>query len=75
MNLQLRKATEQDLHTVITWFTSEEEAKSWGGPRIRFPLHLEQLLTDIEWGNAGTWSLTAGGKLLGFAQEFCKKMA
>ena len=69
--MNLRPATEHDLREISAWFLTESEAKSWGGPKIRFPFRLEQLKNDIEWDVADSFALVdKAGNLIGFAQIF-----
>ena len=70
--MEIGLATDQDLTEIISWFVTETEARKWGGPSIHFPLRLEQLKIDIEWGIADSYAFYKSGNLFGFAQAFDK---
>ena len=71
--MKIRPANDHDLMEVISWFLTETEVKSWGGPKIHFPLSLEQLKIDIEWDGADSYAfMDEIGNLLGFAQVLNK---
>ena len=71
--MKIRSANEQDLAEIAGWFSTETEAKNWGGPSIHFPVILEQLKIDIQWDVADSYALIdESGNLLGFAQAFNK---
>ena len=71
--MKIRTANEHDLVGVISWFLTETEVKTWGGPKIHFPLSLDQLKIDIEWDVAESYAfIDELGNLLGFAQVLNK---
>ncbi len=65
--MQIRRAAEDDLIRVASWFSTAAEATRWGGPLIPFPLVLAELKVAMEWGAAEAYVLEAD-ELLGFAQ-------
>ncbi len=68
--VKLRAAVESDLDILTCWFNSAGEARSWGGPRIRYPFEKQQLKEDIRWEDAQSFTLEDEQQLLGFAQVF-----
>lgn len=45
----LASASLVDIREVMTWFDSDDSAKSWGGPTMRFPFAEPSFLEDIGW--------------------------
>ncbi len=67
--MPIRLATELDLDILAAWFQSEHEAKTWGGPGIRYPILSQQLKDDIQWHNSRCYVLThQTEQVVGFAQ-------
>lgn len=66
MNLQ--SAIKTDLKTVITWIPDAESCLIWAGPKVSFPLELEQLYKDIEFEKFLTYSFYNENELLALGQ-------
>jgi len=66
--MEIEPATIEDLNEVIGWIGSPEEAKSWGGPRVRYPLAVIALQTDIHFNQAFSMAAHDQGRLVGFGQ-------
>jgi ribosomal protein S18 acetylase RimI-like enzyme len=66
--MKFRQSANVDLEVVMGWIGSEAEATNWGGAGIRFPLVLDQLKQDINWGECDSYSLFSHKKLVGFGQ-------
>lgn len=63
-----RPATKTDLKTVMRWIPDAESCLIWAGPKVRFPLELEQFYRNIEFEKTLTYSLDDDGKLLALGQ-------
>jgi hypothetical protein len=46
--MNLKKANISDLITIISWIPNKLACKSWGGPKVRYPLRVKSLSEDIE---------------------------
>jgi ribosomal protein S18 acetylase RimI-like enzyme len=66
--MDFRRAIKTDLKTVMTWIPDAESCLIWAGPRVRFPLELEQLYQDIEFEKTLTYSLYDERELLALGQ-------
>jgi ribosomal protein S18 acetylase RimI-like enzyme len=66
--MNFRPASETDLEIIITWIPDSESCLTWAGPKVRFPLELEQLHEAIEFETTRTYALDDGGELLAFGQ-------
>jgi ribosomal protein S18 acetylase RimI-like enzyme len=66
--MKFERSTNVNLKVVMDWIGSEAEAIKWGGAGIRFPLVLNQLKQDINWGISESYSLFDHQRLLGFGQ-------
>ena len=66
--MKLRKADTQDLARVASWFHSQAEATNWGGPRVSYPIELDNLVREIDWAGSEAHVLEDNGELLGFIQ-------
>ncbi len=64
----MKPANPKDIETVIRWIQSSEEAKLWGGPKIRYPLCIHNLLEDIGFSDHHSFSFISNDELFGFAQ-------
>jgi ribosomal protein S18 acetylase RimI-like enzyme len=68
--MNLRKAKMADLKTIISWIPNEFSCKSWAGPKVRFPLSIENLSKDIGFSKNNSYclidlqSITAFGQLV-----------
>lgn len=70
--MEFRLTNETDIIELQTWFTSLEEVKNWGGPRVSFPFILEQFKKDIGWNIITSYSMVFDDELVGFVQVFDK---
>jgi ribosomal protein S18 acetylase RimI-like enzyme len=68
MIMNFRPAIKTDLKTVMTWIPDAESCLIWAGPRVKFPLELEQLYQDIEFEKILTYSLYDEKELLALGQ-------
>ncbi len=68
--MQLRSTNENDIELLLTWFKSHNEVKNWGGPKVRFPLYLEQFKKDIGFNIIKSFSLLYDNEVVGFVQTF-----
>ncbi len=66
--MNFRPAIKADLKTVMTWIPDAESCLVWAGPKVRFPLELEQLYQNIEFEKTLTYSLYDDEKLLALGQ-------
>jgi len=66
--MDFRPATKNDLKTVMTWVPNAESCLVWAGPRVKFPLQLEQLYQDIEFEKTSTYSLYSEKRLIALGQ-------
>ena len=66
--MNFRSAAKTDLMTVMSWIPDAESCQVWAGPRVRFPLEIEQLLRDLEFDRTRCYVLTDNDHLLAFGQ-------
>ena len=66
MNFQ--PTTKNDLKTVIGWIPDARTCSLWAGPKVIFPLKLEQLCDVIEFDTIYNYSLIDENVLLAFGQ-------
>ncbi len=71
--MQLRKAKKADLKTVISWIPDEIICKRWAGPKVRFPLNIENLLEDIAFADNNAYCLKFKQSIVGFGQLLVKE--
>ena len=71
MNIQKTKIT--DLKTIISWVLNEKECKMWAGPRIRFPLRIEELSKDIGFSNDNSYCYKNDESIFAFGQLLTKE--
>ncbi|RBP53307.1 acetyltransferase (GNAT) family protein [Arenicella xantha] len=54
---------------MMTWFTSDQQITSWGGPGFRFPLSIHSFKEDLKLSELDSFALTdQSNRLLGFGQ-------
>ena len=71
--MRIERATDEDLRQVLTWFTTAEAARTWGGPNIQFPFELESLKATIDWKEADSYVFVGDqGIVIGFIQVLNK---
>ncbi len=63
-----------DLETVLAWFQSEAELRSWGGPQLQFPMDLNNLDTDLDLAHWSSYAMKHAGTLVGFGQ-YCDRFS
>lgn len=67
--MNIRETTVEDLKALFEWVTDEHICRTWGGPKVRFPLTLETVREDIQFGKYPTYSLVDDSdELLGIGQ-------
>lgn len=66
--MNFRPAIRTDLKTVMAWIPDAENCLIWAGPKVRFPLELEQLYQAIEFEKVLTYSLDGEKELLALGQ-------
>lgn len=66
--MDFRPAQRHDLAAVIPWIPDAQSCLVWAGPRVRFPLELEQLLQDLEFDRTRCYVLTDDDQVLAFGQ-------
>ncbi len=70
----LKPATLSDLQTVLTWITSPEDLKRWGGPLLTWPPQAEKTWQQIEAPAHKVFALfTDAGELAGFGQTLLRE--
>jgi len=71
--MQLVKPDESHLVTIMKWFTTEQEVKSWAGPKFRYPYSQESFKEDLNHNSTNSWSLTSEqGVLIAFGQYYLR---
>jgi len=72
--MHLKPATLQDLQTVLTWITSPEDLKRWGGPLLTWPPQAEMTWQQIEAPAHKVFALVDdAGELAGFGQTLIRE--
>jgi ribosomal-protein-alanine N-acetyltransferase len=71
--MNLRKANKADLKTVISWIPDEILCKRWAGPKVRFPLNVENLLEDIAFADKNAYCLKSKRSIVAFGQLLVKE--
>jgi len=66
--MNFRQATKSDLKTVIKWIPDAKSCMLWAGPKVIFPIGLEQLCDALEFNRNHTYSLSDEKNLLGLGQ-------
>jgi len=67
----LEKPTSDDISTLTTWFTTEQEFTTWSGPNIRYPFDCSTLMTDLKIDSLSTFILRSQhNELLAFGQYY-----
>ena len=70
--MHLIEAREQDVITLMTWFSDRDSAQRWGGPNLRFPFNEGDFRQDIRWGEIDTYSLIEDQQMLAFGQVYTR---
>jgi ribosomal protein S18 acetylase RimI-like enzyme len=71
--LNLRKAKKADLKTIISWIPDELTCMRWAGPKVRFPLSIENLSEDIAFSDNSAYCLQDKGSIVAFGQLLAKE--
>ena len=66
--MKFRQATKSDLETVIKWIPDARSCMLWAGPKVIFPIGLEQLCDALEFDRMHTYSLSDEKNLLALGQ-------
>lgn len=66
--MKFQLATKNDLETVIKWIPDARSCMVWAGPKVIFPIELEQLCDALEFDKNQTYSLADETKLLALGQ-------
>jgi len=71
--MQLVKPDENQLVTMMKWFSNEQEVKSWAGPKFRYPYNQQSFREDLNHNFTSSWSLISQQKiLLAFGQYYLR---
>ena len=71
--MNLGKAKIADLKTIISWIPDELTCKRWAGPKVRFPLNIENLSKDIEFSDNNSYCLKHNESIVAFGQLLAKE--
>jgi len=71
--MNLRKAKKADLKAVISWIPDELTCKRWAGPKVRFPLNIENLSEDIAFSDNNAYCLKSKQSIVAFGQLLVKE--
>jgi ribosomal protein S18 acetylase RimI-like enzyme len=66
--MKFQPGTRNDLETVINWIPDANSCSVWAGPRVKFPIKLDQLIEAIEFDKTHTYSLSDENNLLALGQ-------
>jgi len=66
--MNLRPARASDLQTIMTWIPDARSCQTWAGPKVKFPLGLDQLSQALEFEQTRNYSLDDETELLAFGQ-------
>jgi len=66
--MRFQLATNNDLESVIKWIPDSRSCMIWAGPKVIFPIELEQLCDALEFDKNHTYSLSDGTILLALGQ-------
>ena len=66
--MAFRPARASDLEAVLTWVPDAVACATWAGPKVRFPLRLDQLLAAIEFETTHTYVFEEPADLLALGQ-------
>ncbi len=64
----LQKASIDDLTKIMPWIKDENSCLMWGGPLVRFPLIIENLIEDIDFKRNNSLALFGNSEIVGFGQ-------
>jgi ribosomal protein S18 acetylase RimI-like enzyme len=69
MEYELRPAVIDDLQMILSWITTPELLKLWGGPKLAYPPAAERTWQEMGASGQNTFSLVdAVGRVVGFGQ-------
>ena len=67
----LKRATDDDIDELVTWFDSDASVRNWGGLNIRYPISRESFVEDCHWHEMATFSLRGpDGVFVAFGQLY-----
>ena len=66
--MKFQPGTRIDLETVINWIPDANSCSVWAGPRVKFPIKIDQLIEAIEFDKTHTYSLSDENDLLALGQ-------
>jgi ribosomal protein S18 acetylase RimI-like enzyme len=66
--MKFQLATKNDLETVIDWIPDAKSCMVWAGPKVIFPIELEQLCDALEFDRNHTYTLSDATNLLALGQ-------
>ncbi|WP_417068683.1 GNAT family N-acetyltransferase [Niveibacterium terrae] len=74
MEYAIRPATIADFQTILSWITSAETLKLWGGPSLSFPPAIDRSWREIEAGPENAFVLVdQQGLVVGFGQTLLRE--
>lgn len=66
--MKIRSAKLADLNEVISWIGSPEEARTWAGPDVSFPMHVNRVAREIAFAPETGFVCEKKRELYAFAQ-------
>ncbi len=66
--MQILPASREDLLTVVSWITSEQNCRLWAGPMVSFPVELDVLMEEIEFSVSNSVIAVMSDDIVVFAQ-------
>jgi ribosomal protein S18 acetylase RimI-like enzyme len=71
--MNIVKATQQHLVTLMSWFHRDEDVVSWGGPSFTIPFTTDSFINDLNVDELASYVLIADDKeMLGFGQYYAR---
>lgn len=64
----VRASTLDDLPTVASWVTDQEQLTRWIGPRFTFPLDASDLPGQFDWSTGESWTAVIDDDVTAFGQ-------
>lgn len=71
--MNLRKAKKTDLKIIISWIPDAIICRRWAGPKVRFPLNIENLSEDIAFADNNCYCLKNKKSMVAFGQLLAKE--
>lgn len=67
--MRVRTTADEDIATLMLWFTDAAAVRSWAGPNFRFPFDRAGFVEDLRLGKVPSWTATSDAtEILGFGQ-------